>query len=130
MTGELLTLLVLVSVGLAPVPVEPPPDPLAWGYLGVKVNSPSLKIASVEPHTPAAKAGLQPDDDIIQIGTLKPHSFDEVAEHIATFRPGTVLRVVVRRGGETKTFTVRLGVRPPNLDPPNWSRRLPSPPDR
>jgi S1-C subfamily serine protease len=113
------------------VPVEPPPDPLAWGYLGVTVDPPgTLRVGTVQPNSPAARAGLQPGDDIVQVGTRKPRTFDEVAEHIATFRPGTVLRVVVRRGEETKTFTVRLAVRPPDLRPPVWSRQHPPPPDR
>jgi S1-C subfamily serine protease len=129
MTEVILTLLVLASV-LAPVPADPPPDPLAWGYLGVRVATGSLMISQIEPNTPAARAGLRVDDDLIEIGSLKPHSFDEVAEHIATFRPGTVLRVVVRRGAETKAFTIRLGVRPPDLPTPVWSRRPLPHPDR
>ena len=102
----------------APVPTDPPPDPLGWGYLGVRVNQGALAVSTVEPNTPAAKAGLQPGDEFVRVGTLKPHSFDEVAAHISSFRPGSMLKVEVRRNGEVKSFTVRLGSRPAGLEPP------------
>lgn len=109
---------VLIGIGLTPVPTEPPPDPLAWGYLGIRVEQGTLEIRGVEPDTPADKAGLQPGDEIVKIGKLEPRTFEEVAEHIGTFRPGSRLRVEVRRGDATITFTVRLGVRPADLPPP------------
>lgn len=105
--------LVVLAVGLAPVPAEPAPDPLSLGYLGVRVDgSDSLRISGIDPGTPAAKAGLLPNDEFVRVGDLKPASFAEVAEHIKARRPGTVLTVEVRRGDETKRFAVRLGVRP------------------
>jgi serine protease Do len=109
---------VFLGIGLTPVPAEPPPDPLAWGYLGIRVEQGTLEIRGVEPDTPAEKAGLLAGDEIVKIGNLEPRTFDEVAEHIGTFRPGSRLRVEVRRGETTKTFTVRLGVRPADLPPP------------
>lgn len=109
---------VLIVTGLAPVPAEPPPDPLAWGYLGIRVEQGTLEVRGVEPNTPAERAGLQPGDELVKVGTLEPRSFDEVAEHISTFRPGSKLRVEVRRGDDMKVFTVRLGVRPADLPPP------------
>lgn len=107
-----------LAAGMAPIPPEPMPDPLAWGYLGIRVNQGSLIISGVEPNTPAAKAGLQESDLIVRIGELEPQTFDEVAEHISTFRPGSRLKVVVRRGDAEKSYVVRLGVRPADLPPP------------
>lgn len=127
-----LGVLVAVSVGLAPVPPEPTPDPLAWGYLGVRVDAGSLRLSGVEPGTPAAKAGLQSGDEIVRIGDLAPTTFQEVAEHISSFRPGSLLRVVVRRDGEERSYVVRLGVRPGELGIPPVRGRvvpLPDPPD-
>lgn len=131
MSGTMSCALMAFAFGLAPVPPEPLPDPLAWGYLGVRVDQGSLRIRSVEPDTPASKAGLQPEDEFVRVGTLKPETFDEVAEHISGFRPGSLLQVEVRRGSETKTFKVRLGVRPPELPPPPFRTRVPAnDPDR
>ena len=125
MTGPL-TLIMAFSLG-APVPKLPPPDPLAWGYLGVKVPQGTMTLSSVEPDGPAIKAGLLADDEIVALGTLtKPKSFDEVAEHIASFRPGSQMKVTVRRNNEEKSFVVTLGVRPVELGPPpNRSRVAP-----
>lgn len=102
----------------APVPSAPVPDPLAWGYLGIRVENLSLRVAGVEPNTPAAKAGLEAGDELVRVGHLRPRAFAEVAEHIRSFRPGSTLRVEVRRGSEEKAFTVRLAARPDDLDPP------------
>jgi predicted metalloprotease with PDZ domain len=126
MTGAW-TLLMAVSLG-APVPKAAEPDPLAWGYLGVRVNQGSMTLSSVEPTGPAIKAGLQAEDQIVSVGTLeKPKSFDEVAEHISNFRPGSMMRVQVRRNGELKSFNVKLGVRPLDLGPPPNKKRIPIP---
>lgn len=109
----------------APVPAGPMPDPLAWGYLGVRVDTGTVRVRDIEPGTPAARAGLQAGDELVRIGSLQPRTFDEVAEHISSFRPGSRLRVEVRRGAETKAFTVRLGVRPADLAPPPNRTRPP-----
>ncbi len=118
MTEAFLLLLAVVSLGLAPVPAEKPHDPQEWGYLGVTVNLGTLQISTVEPDTPAAKAGLLPNDEFAKVGTITPISFAEVGEHISSFRPGSWMKVEVRRGNETKSFIVKLGVRPPGLPPP------------
>ncbi len=110
--------LVAVAVGLAPVPADPPPDPHAWGYLGVTVDQGTLRISHIDPGTPAAKAGLRPNDEFVRVGDLRPAKFDEVADRISELRPGTTLQLEVRRGGETKTLSVRLGVRPERAGPP------------
>jgi S1-C subfamily serine protease len=126
MSGSIGLGLVALAVGLAPVPADPPPDPLAWGYLGVQVDPGTLRINDVRPGTPAAKAGLQASDEFVRVGELRPQTFDEVAEHIGTFRPGSTLKVEVRRGSERKTFSVRLGVRPPEFPaPPPIRPRVP-----
>ena len=122
--------LVAFAVGLAPVPAGPPPDPLALGYLGVRVEPGTLRIVGIEAGTPAARAGLQPNDEFVRVGDLRPQTFDEVAEHISTFRPGTVLRVEVRRGADVRDFTVRLGVRPAELPSPFRSRQTLDDPDQ
>jgi S1-C subfamily serine protease len=129
MMSEWLTLLVLTSVGLAPVPAAPPPDPLGWGYLGVAPEPGSMRLQTVQAGTPAEKAGLRPGDWLIKVGSLKSLDWSEITDYICTCRPGTLIRVEVRRGEEMKVFTVRLGVRPADLGPPPLIRQLP-PTDR
>lgn len=112
----------------APVPKPADPDPLSWGYLGVRVMQGQLRLTAVEPNTPAARAGLLAEDELVSVGTLtKLKSFDDVAEHISNFRPGSLMKVQVKRGNDLKIFEVRLGVRPIELGPPPNKRRIPIP---
>jgi S1-C subfamily serine protease len=129
---ELFTLLVLVSVGLAPVPAEPPQDPLGWGYLGVAAERQSLRISTVQPGTPADKAGLRVGDELLSVGKARAEDWDDITERICRCRPGTLIRIKVRRDGEEKTVTVRLGSRPlpPVLDAPVFRKGPPAAPDR
>lgn len=121
------TLVLSAGAVAAPVPDERPPDPLAWGYLGVRVETGTLRIASVEPGTPAAKAGLAANDEFVKVGTLRPKEFEEVAKHISSFRPGSLLTVTFRRGARTKDVTVRLGARPADLASPYQKQTSPIP---
>ena len=104
---------------LAPVPAEPPPDPMARGYMGITVGTGSLTVERVEPKLPAEKAGLRSGDVILRVGTLQPQTFDQVIAHITSFRPGAVVEIEVQRGGEKKTFKVKLACRPTDLDLPS-----------
>ena len=128
MMSDLLAMLVAAVSVLSPVPADPRPDPLAWGYLGVRFAQPgSLQIGNVEAGTPAAKAGIQPGDEFVKVGNLRAKGYEEVIEYISSFRPGTTLKIEVRRNGETKEFTVKLGVRPPEAGVPLPRNRLPVP---
>lgn len=107
----------LTFPALAPVPPSAPPDPMARGYMGVTIGE-GVKVARVEPKTPAEQAGLRTDDVILRVGTLHPDSYEQVVAHICSFRPGAVVEVEVRRGSEKKTFKIKLACRPPELDLP------------
>ena len=112
----------LMLVG-APIPPEPQPDPLARGYMGIRIQSGTLTIESVEAGMPAAKAGIQPSDVILRVGTLEPRLFEEVVTHICSFRPGAIVEIEVQRGSEKKVFKVKLATRPIELD--RYSQRVP-----
>jgi S1-C subfamily serine protease len=100
---------------LAPVPADPPPDPLAKGYLGVNFQD-GLTIGRVEPGCPAAKAGMRPGDVVVRVGTFRPHEFREVVARICSYRPGATVEIEVERDGSRQTFKVTLTTRPPELD--------------
>jgi C-terminal processing protease CtpA/Prc len=100
----------------APVPPEQSPDPLGRGYMGIRVQSSSLIIESVEHGLPAEKAGLKPQDVIVRVGTLEPQVFKQVVDHICSFRPGALVEIEVQRGSERKVFKIKLGQRPAELD--------------
>jgi len=103
----------------APVPKEPMPNPLGWSYMGVRIQNVDqgpMQIQAPEPGTPAYKAGLKGGDILVQIGKIKPHLFEEVIRYIFELRPGTVIAVQVRRGGELVTVQMRLEERPSSPD--------------
>jgi S1-C subfamily serine protease len=101
---------------LAPVPPEPPQDPLAKGYLGIWFSTSgaevSLTIDRTEPGQAAAKAGLRAGDRVVRVNSLQPQATQQLIDHVCTFRPGAVIEVEVQRGDERKTFKVKLGTRP------------------
>jgi S1-C subfamily serine protease len=123
-------LIVWVVVGLAPVPADPPPDPLGWGYLGVRLSPPGGAIpgvcvlSEVVPHGPAAQAGLRVGDELVRIGGRRPASQLDAIRAIADLRPGTIVRMEVRRNSRAEVILVRLGARP-EVD--ERGDRLPSP---
>ncbi len=125
MSGLSACLLASLMFVRAPVPPEPPPDPLARGYMGITVQTGAMTIERVEPGLPASKAGVQAGDVIVRVGILEPQNFDQVVAHICSFRPGAVVELEVRRGSERKTFKVKLACRPPELDYPG---QFPNPP--
>jgi S1-C subfamily serine protease len=101
----------------APVPKEPPPDPMARGYMGITLGQ-GVAINEVAPKMPADKAGLKAGDVIVRVGTLEPQNYEQVVAHICSFRPGAVVEIEVQRGTERKTFKVKLASRPLELDLP------------
>jgi S1-C subfamily serine protease len=129
MSGITACLLASLTFIHAPVPPEPPPDPMARGYMGITVQTGGLAIERVEPNQPAAKAGLQPGDILVRVGTLEPQTFEQVIGHICSFRPGAIVEIEVKRGTQRKTVKVRLGCRPPELDPPGTIPGRPRPID-
>ena len=118
--------MVMLSPVLAPVPPEPPPDPMAKGYLGIWFGgsgpNTALAVDRVEPNQPAAKAGLRSGDVIVRVNNLHPQAVQQVIDHVCAFRPGAVIEVEVQRGSERKAFKIKLGTRPADINrvPPDY----------
>ncbi|CAG9180072.1 DegQ family serine endoprotease [Cupriavidus respiraculi] len=66
-------------------------------------------VNTVEPDSPAAKAGLKPGDVIVQIGNNVVDHSGELPERVADIKPGTDTPLKVIRKGETLTLTARVG---------------------
>jgi S1-C subfamily serine protease len=87
-------------------------------YLGVSTtdsaNGAGAAIAAVVQGGPADKAGLRSGDRILKVGGEDVDDSDDVASRIAARKPGDVIEVIVRRGGDEKTVSVTLGTQPRN----------------
>lgn len=106
-------------------------DPAPDGYLGVnfvgldvrRVNDgPALyyfsanpKIVSVEPGSPAQRAGLEADDQVVAIAG---NDVTKPVPLAALLKPGARVVVRVERGGQRKDVTVTVGKRPDDAPSP------------
>jgi serine protease Do len=69
-------------------------------------------IASVEPHSPAAKAGLQPGDVITAVDGQAVADPRDLAREVAVLKPGADARITVIRNGAPVTETVSIAAQP------------------
>ncbi|MEI6779980.1 MAG: trypsin-like peptidase domain-containing protein [Verrucomicrobiota bacterium] len=78
-----------------------------WFGARVKVGTMPLVIGSVQPESPAGKAGLKAGDAILQVNGKAPKSFIDFTELLAS-GAGTDETLAVRRGTARKDLAVRL----------------------
>lgn len=123
-----LTLLAALMIG-APALKDKEPPAKGPGYLGIRFMEAGdgLAVTEVQPDSPALKAGVRTNDVILKIDatSLKGVESGELVKVVGGMRPGTVVALEVRRGGDTLTIKVKLGPRPadfqqiqPNYPPP------------
>jgi S1-C subfamily serine protease len=90
-------------------------------YLGVRMGqatSGGASVGSVVANGPAAKGGLRQGDRIVEIGGTPVTEPDDVSAAVNARRPNDEVRVVVERGGERRTLTVKLGEQPAKVSNP------------
>ncbi len=84
------------------------------GWLGAdtKVEDGRLLVTLVRRDTPAAEAGLDPDDEILALDGFRvpPRELDERLE---AYRPGQAVKLLVARRGRLIELPVTLGEKPP-----------------
>jgi hypothetical protein len=88
----------------------------ATPYLGVTMSRTGGVIAGVQEESPAAKAGLQQGDRLLQVGGVKVQSLGDLRLALASRKPGDKIKVELRRSGEDLTLTVTLGKTPEPSD--------------
>lgn len=66
-------------------------------------------VNSVEDGGPAAKAGLQPGDVILQIGDARIDRSGDLPEQVADIKPGSTVPLQIIRQGKPTTLTVTVG---------------------
>jgi len=100
---------------------------VARGFLGVDIqdltpalakafgmeSSKGVLIPDVHKDSPAEKAGLKPNDVIVELEGKPVESAKVLQTRIAMIKPDTRVKIVVMRDGKRKTLTVKLAKRPP-----------------
>jgi putative serine protease PepD len=89
------------------------------GYLGVEGaestgNRAGAAIASIEPGSPAADAGLVEGDVVVAVDGQRVSSMIDLAAKIRTSQPGDSVTMTVERDGQETEVTVELGTAPAN----------------
>lgn len=94
---------------------------VSWGRLGVKAAdldpgqaqdlglSGAAQVVSVEPASPAAKAGLVTGDLITLLGMTKIESVTDLVAALSEHHPGDELEVQYRRGSQSRSVETTLG---------------------
>jgi putative serine protease PepD len=87
-------------------------------YVGVDLqggSSGGAQITGVTPGSPAASAGLQPNDVITAINGQAITSTDQFIGTVDNYSPGDKVTMTVKRGGQTLNIKVTLGTRPASV---------------
>jgi len=79
-----------------------------WFGARVKPGPAPVSIVSVEPESPAAKAGLRTNDFILKINDKTPSGLIDFNRELLNARDKDPVRLVIDRQGDRKTVTVRL----------------------
>jgi serine protease Do len=77
--------------------------------LGIKGDVKGVFVTSVTPGTPAAKAGLEEEDVILEFNDRPITELNQLPRAVAATAPGTKAPVVVIRDGKRMTLTVTVG---------------------
>jgi putative serine protease PepD len=84
------------------------------GYLGVRLEETDdgVRLGDVIEGGPAADAGLQTGDIVLEAGGQPVASADDLQTAVAAKKPGEKLELAIRRGTDERTVSVTLGARP------------------
>jgi carboxyl-terminal processing protease len=94
---------------------DDPPE----GSIGVQIKVEDGKIVVVEPikDSPADKAGIKADDVIVKINDYKvkdnveQEDLQEAVKEIVKHKPGTKIKIGIKRGDKDMTIEVTVGKR-------------------
>ncbi|MCX8052819.1 MAG: Do family serine endopeptidase [Armatimonadetes bacterium] len=69
-------------------------------------------VESVDPNTPAGKAGIKVMDVIISVGNKPVNNASDLRRIVQSYPPGSEVKIVIIRDKKEKTITVKLGELP------------------
>jgi putative serine protease PepD len=89
--------------------------PVKHSYVGVELNGNSAggaQISTVQPNSPATTAGLRSGDVVTAVNGKSITSTEQFIATVDGYAPGQTISMTIKRGGQTKTVSVKLGTRP------------------
>ncbi|VTR99278.1 PDZ domain-containing protein [Tuwongella immobilis] len=110
--GASLEMLGSVMAGLGGMGLKASTEVRGRGFLGIEVESipdGGVKISSILPESPAAKAGLQVGDQLKQIKKTAIDTPRDVLKALATIPAGESVEITVERAGKSLTQTAKFG---------------------
>ena len=78
---------------------------------GLKEDDEGILVTNVDKNTPAEKAGIKADDIIVALNGSKIVSTENFRFTVASFAPGTEIKLTILREGGKKDYTVKLADR-------------------
>ncbi|KQX66408.1 trypsin-like peptidase domain-containing protein [Paenibacillus sp. Root444D2] len=81
----------------------------SWEAVVGLPSSTGLRVAYVDPDSPAAGAGIQQDDLLVSIGASKVKTLVDYNEAIKKYLPGETIEITIQSGNATKSKSVTLG---------------------
>lgn len=81
------------------------------GSIGVmiKLDEDKVVVVDVFADSPADKAGLKKEDVIIKVNDVAADNLENTVKEITRHKPGTKIKVIVKREGKEKTVEVEVG---------------------
>jgi peroxiredoxin len=107
---------ILAAVSLGGRDARAESDGAPQAFLGVRLDTTSdghVRLASVLPGSPAARAGLERGDFIAEVAGQPVATTDDVISRVQASRVGDRIQVVVMRSGQRQTIPVALAASPP-----------------
>ncbi len=97
------------------VQIQSVEDPAMASQLGLDPDVRGALISGLFPDSPAADAGVEQGDVVIDVGGEEVASQEDLTRALTLFDPGETVDVIVVRGSETITLPVTLGQRPTTI---------------
>ncbi|MGA2616211.1 MAG: trypsin-like peptidase domain-containing protein [Thermoguttaceae bacterium] len=112
----------VVSTGLRRIPgPTAPPRPQGWLGIGLRGGESAIGVESVAPHSPAAKAGIQVDDEIRNIDGHAMKSADQIVATVGSHAPQQTIRLLIHRKDQDIVISATLAKpMPPQAPEDEW----------
>jgi S1-C subfamily serine protease len=88
------------------------------GYHGIRILRAGINRATaayvdrVEPRSPAAKAGVRPDDLVLKIDRMRVKTWKGFVRMMSRYRAGEPVQLTIKRGNEVKVIRFKLEIKP------------------